>query len=604
MSPDHESAFGGASRPIRWLQVLVIGLPLIALSLLAWHYRSVFDDGYIYLHVVQQILAGHGPVFSQGQRVEAFTGPLWVFVLAVGGLITPFRLDWIAVVMGMAFTVGGLALAMTWAARLVRRVEPAAFLIPVGAIVFVAVSPVWTLATMGLETGLSFAWLALCFALFIDWATHDVRPVRRVGLVVLGLGPLVRPELMLDSMVFIAVVIWAGGSITWRTVVRAIAWAAAIPLAYEIFRMGYYGTLVANTAIAKEGAMPRLGQGVAYLEDFVGTYWLFVPAIALLIGAFIPLAIGIRKSGDSARTMGAFVALPCAALMNIAYITALGGDYIHARLLAPAFFALCVPVAIVPLTRRFLASLVVIPWAVIASISLRPPSISAFTASRPFLFPPNPGMVTVSDSSIHQVYSKVNWYSGPGLYTGSNTLPESISRIRIRASSGTRLPTVILSGIGLWSYASGVDVTVYDRLGLSNPLAAHLLLTRRGLTGHEKKIPTAWIAAQLTAPGSSTAPFDRFESVGENWVYAPLAPDVTGRALAIETAWARAALTCPAVHDLVYSPMQQLSVGSFASNMVHAFDRTMLRVPADPESAYHAFCGKGTPRRVVESERA
>ena len=50
-----------------------------------WTHRSMFYDGYIYLHVVQNILAGHGPVFNAGQRVEAFTSP------AVDGPALPRR---------------------------------------------------------------------------------------------------------------------------------------------------------------------------------------------------------------------------------------------------------------------------------------------------------------------------------------------------------------------------------------------------------------------------------------------------------------------------------------------------------------------------------
>lgn len=62
------------------------------------------DDGFIYLRVVQQVLAGNGPVFNVGERVEAATGPLWVMILTVIHLITQVRLEYVAV---------GLALVMT-----------------------------------------------------------------------------------------------------------------------------------------------------------------------------------------------------------------------------------------------------------------------------------------------------------------------------------------------------------------------------------------------------------------------------------------------------------------------------------------------------------
>ena len=169
--------------------------PILVLAALAWTHRSMFVDGFIYLHVVQNILAGHGPVFNQGQRVEAFTSPLWTFLLAVVGFLTPFPLDWIAVVLGILLTIGGASIALRTSARLVHRAAPQTFLLPLGLVVFVAVPPVWSLASMGLETGLTFFWLGCCFAFLVRWSRAAHQRMPRFGLVVLGLGPLVRPEL-------------------------------------------------------------------------------------------------------------------------------------------------------------------------------------------------------------------------------------------------------------------------------------------------------------------------------------------------------------------------------------------------------------------------
>ena len=56
----------------------------------------------------------------------------------------------------------------------------------------------------------------------------------------LGLGWLVRPELVMYSVAFLAVVLalqWRTD--TWRQRVRLLAAAAALPVAYQVFRMGY-----------------------------------------------------------------------------------------------------------------------------------------------------------------------------------------------------------------------------------------------------------------------------------------------------------------------------------------------------------------------------
>ena len=77
-----------AERVPRWslrraAQWLVLTTPVVAYIGAGWAHRWITDDGFIYLRVVQQIRAGNGPVFNDGQRVEAFTGPLWLAVLTI-----------------------------------------------------------------------------------------------------------------------------------------------------------------------------------------------------------------------------------------------------------------------------------------------------------------------------------------------------------------------------------------------------------------------------------------------------------------------------------------------------------------------------------------
>ena len=293
------TAPGGIHR--RWrtiLQAGVLALPVVFLVGAAWAHRNEFVDGYIYLHIVQNILAGHGPVFNSGQRVEVFTSPAWTFLLAAVGFLTRASLVWISVVLGIALSAGGLALAVLASGRLARRAVPHAFLLPLGALVFVALLPVWSLASTGLETGLEFFWLGACLALLVRWSRSEPRQADPGTLVVCGLGPLIRPELLLESIVFLAVLLFADGTAsTWQRKARMVAWAVALPLAYQVFRMGYFGAFVANTATAKEATLPRPGRGAVYFADFVGPYWLFVPAIALLLGAYYPLASAFRRVG-------------------------------------------------------------------------------------------------------------------------------------------------------------------------------------------------------------------------------------------------------------------------------------------------------------------
>jgi len=593
---------GGRPGPTlrRLVQAAALAVPLVALAVLAWTHRSMFYDGYIYLHVVQNLLAGHGPVFNSGQRVEAFTSPLWTALLAVVAFATPFSLTGIAVDLGITLTVAGLALAVVSSVQLVRRASPDGFLAPLGALVFVAVPAVWSLASLGLETGLTFFWLGSCLAIIVRWA-GDAGPDTPVwSLVALGLGPLVRPELGIDSLVFILVLLAVDRrGRTWWGQVRILAWAAAVPLAYQVFRMGYYGLVVANTAIAKEASLPRVDRGLRYFMDFAGTYWMVIPAVCLAVGAFPPLASALKRTGPSRRNLAALFALPAAGALNAAYIVLMGGDYVHGRLLVAPLFTLVAPVAVVPVGRRYAISLLVIPWALLCSIGFRSTDSQPFSFS-PFLAVSGHGNVdpTVWAWTLRAPFDHPAAATGAWIQFDATKPPV---RLDAPVALGLRVPVIATSQVGTSPYELGTGVQILDLLGLADPLAAHLELTHRGsFAGHEKPLPTPWVQALLAAPGSSSAQIGTLQTTRPT-SYNTLIPPVTGRALALQAAWAQAALSCPAIHAVEYGPARPLSVSSFVSNIVHSLARTTMRIPPDPETAYHRYCGPGVPAFVVRA---
>ena len=65
-------------------------------------------------------------MFNAGQRVEAFTSPVWLGGLTLADLITPIRLEWVAVIGGIvalfpARTIGVGSAAVLGFGWLVRR---------------------------------------------------------------------------------------------------------------------------------------------------------------------------------------------------------------------------------------------------------------------------------------------------------------------------------------------------------------------------------------------------------------------------------------------------------------------------------------------------
>lgn len=575
-----ESPESDVRRTARPLQVIVLSVPVLVLALMSWHYRWVYDDGFIYLRIARNLIAGNGPVFNEGERVEAYTGPLWLFLVTLASWPWPQWLPWVAVLLGIAATTGSLVLATVAGVRIARAADPSrAFLLPVGSALFASTAAVWSFASAGMENGLAFLWLGLCLLILVRWAAAGT--CSRWGWIVLGLGPLIRPELTMASAVFLVAVLagqWRDEG--WSARMRHLGWALALPVAYQIFRMAYFGQVVANTAVAKEGTLPRPGLGWFYLQDFLRPYWMQLPMLLLLLGGLLPLALRLPDR----RWLLAALALPTAGLLNAGFVVLMGGDYIHGRLLLPAFFALTAPVAVLPLKKAYVAGLLVTAYAAANAIWLRPvpglrPPVSWLVGEQ---------RVTAADNFVQPGIPP--WWQGPGLYASFSLRPNQFQRIDVPLRPGLPGTVMVTGGIGLPPYAAPLDFGTYDVLGLADPLAAHMLLTRRGLPGHEKEIPMPWVIAQLTPPDTPTAPFDAVQAGRDGSGIPALLPFATGQELQQQTESARQALTCPRIRALVEAPREPLTVTRALTNLRDSWSTTRLRIPADPAQAIREFC--------------
>jgi arabinofuranosyltransferase len=563
-------------RLIRWA---LLAAPVIVLAERAWARRSMQDDGFIHLRVVSNVVHGNGPVFNVGERVEASTSPLWVFFLAVGDIVTPIRLEWIAVLLGIALTLAGLTFAIFGALALMRDREPNELLVPMGALVFVAVAPVWTFASTGLETGLAFAWLGASLWALATWS-REGHPLRPAFAVLLGIGPLIRPELALYTVLFILVVLIARrDEDTWRDRARVLAWALALPVAYQIFRMGYYGSLVPNPAMAKEASRARWGQGWDYLRNTVDPYVLWLPVGLLLVGAYLPLVRDLRTRSHT-RPLLIAAAFVIGGLLQAVYTVRVGGDFMHARLLLPSLFALVAPVAVVPLRMRYAASLLVVPWVIAGLFFLRAAidDEGAFGTNRQ-------NAVTLDDFGYQEGGPDLAWFEGDGVYFRTWKLPaEPVQGRRVEVAT---------YGVGILGYTLGPDTYVLDLLGLGDGFTSRLRLDRPGIVGHEKPLPAPWIAARLTKPGAplsaSDFPFPPVFGVQPG-------PDPKAAAFGERERIARATLTCPAIRDLLKSYSASLTPGRFFGNLVDSVHNTRFRIPPEPADAYKEFCGRGRTR--------
>ncbi|WP_340685803.1 hypothetical protein LCL61_05335 [Amycolatopsis coloradensis] len=542
-------------RPSTWTW-FGFGLVLTVYADLAWRRRWMSDDGLIVLRTVRQILAGNGPVFNVGERVETNTSPLWTAVLSVLGLLPGVPLEWVSVVTGLVFSVAGLFFGLDGARRLY---QPLAFhgLAPAGTLVVCALPPFRDFATSGLETGLISLWLGGTWWLLVRrTSTMDDLRTWPVALVA-GLGPLVRPDLALFSAVaLVALLVLARPG--RRHAMGLMAVAAALPSAYQVFRMGYYGLLTPNTALVKEASEANWARGWAYLADLVQPYWLWLPL--LLLAAAV-----VTVSSTMDRTFVVLTAVPVAGAVLLAvYVIRVGGDFMHGRMLLPALFCLLLPVLAVPVTRVTVALLVAVGiWAFVAAASLRP----AYSAS--------PRAVGVTDERAF--WSRSTGHEHPILaedYAGHPLMPSALAAVRGVEGPAVLIQdyttrrwyayptdrpyvTVAADSMGALGLLIPLDMRLRDGYGLANPFAAHSTSLPGGRPGHQKWLPPVWELA--------------------NSARLPIAEG--GPVRAADVAAARAALDCPALVAIDASVRDPLTAGRFADNLAGSFTRGSIRFP-------------------------
>jgi arabinofuranosyltransferase len=362
--------------------------------------------------------------------------------------------------------------------------------------------------------------------------------------------------------------------------------------------MGFYGSLVTNTAIAKEGTSTNWARGWDYFRDFVDPYWLWVPGVLLVLGGYVPLIRVLRSRGEG-RSLLVVTSFFVVGLLAATYVVAVGGDYIHGRLFLPALFAVCAPVAVVTATRRHLLALLIAPWVLAAAFVLRPPETKSGAFGAGTFFPRGAGDVTVDDFGWAAKGPYRRWYNGPAYYVQARAFDPNYRPLDLPLKGDVAIPAVALLGIGVAGYALGPDVDVMDVYGLADPFTSHFISTPSltsapRLPGHEKPMPSAWFAARVTRDRADATP-DDFPNVGS-----ALIPATNGREFREQVAWARAALRCPQIRGLMAAAESPLTPGRFLDDFVSSFGNTRMRIPPDPKEAYHRFCGRSTPREVRE----
>ncbi len=594
----------------------------------AWQRRWIADDGLIVLRTVRNLLAGNGPVFNPGERVESNTSTAWTYLMYSGSVVGgPMRLEYVALALALALSVAGVIMVMLGTARLLAPGlgDRRALILPAGALVYIAIPPARDFATSGLENGLVTAWLGLLWWMMVCWAQAGNGSGAQHGsgaqqgprgrfvaalAFVAGLSVLVRPELALIGGLALVMMLIATRDRRLRLVILLAG--GLVPVGYQIFRMGYYGLLVPQTALAKDASGSKWSQGLIYLGNFVAPYALWVPAVLLIALALVLSGgRGVATQGPRGGGLARRVRSPAAAVvfmmlsgvLQALYWIRQGGDFMHGRVLLAPVFCLLAPVAVIPIMvpqgsffvreRGYLLSgsaaalwLALAGWALWAANS---PGMGA-DATR------------VTYSGIvdeRRFYSQATGHAHPltaadyldyprmrSVLVALNNTPDGALLLPSGnydvwdvvpalppppPPAGTSMDswrrqvaphTIFFTNLGMVGMNVGLNTRVIDQIGLANPLAAHTARLGDARIGHDKNLFPDWAVAE--GPWLKERPYIP-EYLDEGWITE-----------------AGVALGCPKTAERLESIREPMSWPRFIGNLNRALDFTRYRIDRVP----------------------
>lgn len=488
-------AWAGGKRWKGYLSLFLFSLGFLLILRNSW----ISEDAFISLRHVDNLLAGHGPVFNPGERVEGYTHTVWFFILVFFRAIG-FSPNATLLLPGLVFSL--LALYIIFF-RLRYPGQEDGHSLHFSAAVLIAVSPFVDFGTSGLETALSYFLLSL-FAMAVAKDFLHRRPMV-MGLI-LALMVLNRPDFGVFFLIFLLIYLvrLMSKKDGLGAVLRFLLFPAILGGGYQLFRMGYFASIFPNPFFAKSGAGAYFRQGIVYLKDFLyGNL-----SVLIILLAFLALlwAWKTRRQQFSPRLM-----IIACGLVYAFFVIRGGGDFMHGRFLLPGIVLLALAGS-GAFDRIFDSS----RWTRITAIAL-----SVLLSIASLLVVPlqkrGPDRYVIRQGISDERY----FYYGNKradirtLFADNYIMMWKTMGQNWNAFSSTYSGSVVFAhaNIGFMGYYAGPKVRLIDLLGLTDPVIARVKMPERGRPGHEKKAPLGYLLHQR--PTVCSTPFPVWNEIAE-----------------------------------------------------------------------------------------
>lgn len=436
----------------RWIIIVLTVLYLLIVFIGAW----LSDDSYITFRTIDNFINGYGLTWNIGERVQAYTHPLWMFILSGFYFITR-EIYYTGIVVSMLISATAVFLLLY---KLSISYVNSILLI---FILFLSKAFV-DYSTSGLENPLTHLLIALFFITYFSNSKDDKK---------LFTLSFISAFILLNRMDTILILLPALTitCLRWKRLKGLIIIAVGfLPfILWEAFSLLYYGFPFPNTAYAKLNTgveqIELVQQGLYYFLNSVLTDPL--TPIIILCGFIIPIMKRYRR----------ILPLSIGIMLYLVYIIIIGGDFMGGRFFSAPLFCSTIVISKVNFKslRVTLPSFVAIlilgllsPKPTILSnqyYGLGPKTVTAFRFG--------PLIVNM----YHGIVDERFWYyENTGLL---NNIFEKKIKNHPWAKEGEKLKkegnqVVVKKTIGLLGYYAGSNIHIIDPLALADPLLSKI----------------------------------------------------------------------------------------------------------------------------------
>jgi arabinofuranosyltransferase len=432
----------------------------------------VNDDAYITFRTIDNFLNGYGLRWNIANRVQAYTHPLWMFVMTGAAAISG-EFFYTTIVLSAALSAATVALV---AGRIAASVPMAVL-----ALSALTLSKAFVdYSTSGLENPLTHLVLAVFFlvegtARPLEETVIDRRRLFRLAL----LAALLMLNRLDTGLLVLPALVAAAASYGWRRSWRPIL-VGMLPLAaWEAFSLLYYGFPFPNTAYSKlKTGISRselVYQGCLYLLDSMNN-----DPITLLVCVAAILSPLVLARGWAA---------PAGIVLYVTYVVWVGGDFMSGRFLAAPFLCAVIHLARQPVREFGLGWRLAMAAVWLTGLAAPRPTIVSNAAFGGDVTPAE----TIAPTGITD--ERRHYYQTCGLLTARRGAPmpnhKWVHMGRELAANGTRFFSTDAAGFIGWAGGPGVHFT--DKYGLGDPLLARLPAVVPWRIGHfVRRVPDGY----------------------------------------------------------------------------------------------------------------